>query len=101
MGLLEKIAMFINILGYDTSNWKVQEIFLYLGSTLNFGFQEILAAIWILHTKYIQPKLLNLTSNTIFQNWKYNPYFNNYIDILDRRHIAIYVPNEKRKPYWN
>ena len=53
IGLSEKIAMFIDILGHSTSNREVQEHFQHLESIISFCFQEVLATIWILYTKYI------------------------------------------------
>ena len=98
IGLSEKIAMFIDILGHGASNWEVQENFQHSGSTLSLCFQEVLAAMLILHTKYVhQPKLFDPTPDTILQNRKYSPYFDNCIGALDGTHIAMHVPVEKRK----
>lgn len=65
----EKIAIFIDILGYNTLNKKVLEYFQHHESTFSFCFWEILITILILYMKYIyQFKLLDLTSNVILQN---------------------------------
>lgn len=62
----EKIAMFIDILGHGASHQEVQEHFQHSGSTRSLCFQEVLAAMLILHTKYVhQPKLLDPTPDII------------------------------------
>lgn len=69
---------------------------------MSLCFQEVLAAMLILHTKYVhQPKLLDPIPDTILQNRKYSPYFDNCIGALDGTHIAMHVPVEKRKSYRN
>ena len=45
--------MFINILDYGVSNRKVQKHFQYFRSSVSLCFQEMLAAMLILHIKYI------------------------------------------------
>lgn len=69
VGLSEKLAMFIDVLGHGASNREVQEQFQHYGSTKSLCFQESLAAMLILHVKYVhQPQLLDPTSNVILQN---------------------------------
>ena len=53
LGLSEKIAIFINILGHGASNREVQEHFQHSGSTVSLCFQEVLAPMLILHKKYV------------------------------------------------
>lgn len=102
MGLSEKLAMFIAILGHGASNREVQEYFQHFGSTVSLCFQEILAAMLILHVKYVyQPQLLDPTSNVILQNQKYSPYFDDCVGALDGTHTAMHVPATDRKPYRN
>lgn len=43
-----------------------------------------------------QPQLLDLTSNIILENQKYNLYFDDCVSALDETHIAIYVPTTER-----
>lgn len=68
--------MFIDVLGHGASNREVQEHFQHSGSTVSLCFQEVLAAMLILHVKYVhQPQLMDPTSNVILQNQKYSSYF--------------------------
>lgn len=91
VGLLKKLAIFINILSHHTSNREVQEHFPYFGITVSLCFLEILAAMLILYVKYVYSlQLLDLTSNIILQNKKYRLYFNNCVNTLNETYITIH-----------
>lgn len=71
-------------------------------SIINLYFYKVLVVILILYMKYIyELKFLDLISNTILQNQKYSSYFDNYINILNRIYIVMYILIEKYKFYQN
>lgn len=100
--LSEKLVMFIDVLGPGASNREIQKHSQHSRSTVSLCFQEVLAAMLILHLKYVhQSQLLDPTSNVILQNQKYSPFFDDCVGALEGTHIEMHVPATERKPYRN
>ena len=100
IGIAEKLAMFIETIGRGTTNRGIQERFQHSGATVSRCFHEVLNALLILHTKYVQlPVAPYQVGNRIAGDAKYSPYFGDCLGALDGTHIAMHVPYVDRTPY--
>ena len=94
---MQKLAMFLQIVGEGSGNRAVQERFQHSGDTVSHVFHEVLAALMILHQKIVLlPHADTPLANRIAKNTKYFPYFENCIGALDGTHFQLTYQQHKQ-----
>ena len=100
--IIEKIAIFMHVVGHSGSNRDIQERYQHSGSTISLCFKEVLKACLHLHIKYVNlPSIPHRLGAKISQNRKYTPYFDDYLGALDGTHIPMHVLEHECRPYRN
>ena len=99
---LEKIAMFMHVVGHKGSNRDIQERYQHSGSTVSHCFQKVLKACLYLHIKYVKlPSLPHRLATRISEDRKYTPYFDDCLGALDGTHIPMHILEHECRPYRN
>lgn len=96
--------MFVDTVGWGTTNQGVQERFQHSGDTVSRYFHEVLDALveMQMHKHYVKlPDEGYQTDGQVANNPKYALYFDDCLGALDRTHIDAHVSYEKRMPYRN
>lgn len=77
-------------------------MFLVLGRTVSQYFYKVLQALIFIHTKYIKLFFnIYIMDCCITKDTKYELYFRDYLGVLDKTHISIFVFYENYIAYWN
>lgn len=100
--VIEKIAIFMHVVGHSGSNHDIQECYQHSGLIISLCFKEVLKACLYLHIKYIN--LLSIPhwlDAKISQNCKYTLYFDDSLGALDSMHIPIHILKYEYYPYRN
>lgn len=100
MGVAEKPAMFIDIIGQSVTKCGIQERFQYSGETVSRYLHQVLNAFVKMHAHYVQlPDKNYLTNRRITEDLKYAFYFQDYLGALDGTNFNAYILFKKRILY--
>lgn len=100
--ILEKIAMFMHVVGHRYTNREVQERFQHSGDTVSRCFQQVLRASLSLHAEWVKlPVMPHILSDYITLNPKFKPYFNDCLGALDGIYVPAHISSEDCRPYRN
>ena len=94
MGVLEMVAMFLNILGHGIGNRMIQEKFQHSSETASRCFHKILVACLKLLMKLIKPQDPSFKNihTKIQHDSRHWPYFKDCIGTIDGTHVPCVVP---------
>ena len=102
VNILEKIAMFMHVVGHKYTNREVQERFQHSGDTVSRCFQQVLKASLFLHAEWVKlPAMPHVLSDHITSNPKFTPYFNDCLGALDGTHVPAHISSDECRPYRN
>ena len=102
VSIIQKLAMFLQIVGERSRNYAIQERFQYFGDIVLRVFHEVLVTLMIFHQKIVLLPLADTPlADQIAKDSKYFLYFENCIGVLDGIHIPVYVPTTQTTPYHN
>lgn len=92
IGITEKKAIFLYIMVYHSSNRQVQNQYQYFISIISHYFNGVLQVFFQLYVQYVRlSKSPYFCSVYSLKNFKYIFYFNNYIKVMDRTYMSIYI----------
>ncbi|XP_019177794.1 PREDICTED: putative nuclease HARBI1 [Ipomoea nil] len=101
MSILEKVGLFVYLLGMGASNRDVEERFQRSSKTISRTFREVLNAMDGFSRDILVPKDPELKEipPQIVNDARYMPHFKDCVGAIDGTHIAINVPEENQIHY--
>lgn len=100
VNILEKIAMFMHVMGHKYTNREVQERFQHSSNTISCCFQQVFKASLFLHAGWVKlPALPYVLSDYITLNPKFISYFNDCLGALDGTHVPEHIFSNEYRPY--
>jgi hypothetical protein len=101
MGIAEQVAIFLWVVGHNTSNRQTMERFQHSGDTISTIFHLVLKALMCLAPDFVYLPHSNSWPPEVRENSKFFPYFKDCIGALDGSHIPALVPANLVTAYRN